>query len=102
MKFFYISDNIDTASGLRLAGIDGVVAHTAEEVNDALDSAFADESVAIVLITEKATELAREKVYYEKMNAIRPLVTEIPDRHGTLRVTDTIKKYVSEAIGVSL
>lgn len=102
MRFYCISDNIDTAAGMRLAGIDGVVAHTAEEVNAALDSAVADEETAIVLITQKAAELAREKVYLNKMNAIRPLVTEIPDRHATLRVTDTIKKYVSEAIGVSL
>ncbi|GHU45852.1 V-type ATP synthase subunit F [Clostridia bacterium] len=102
MRLFYISDNIDTAAGLRLAGIDGVVAHTSEEVNTALDYAVADEEIAIVLVTEKVTELAREKVYKSKMNAMRPLVTEIPDRHGTLRITDTIKKYVSEAVGVSL
>ena len=27
MKFFLISDNIDTQMGMRLAGIDGVVVH---------------------------------------------------------------------------
>lgn len=32
MKMYLISDNVDTATGLRLAGIDGVVAHTEDEV----------------------------------------------------------------------
>ncbi len=28
MKFYLISDNIDTQMGMRLAGIDGVVVHS--------------------------------------------------------------------------
>ena len=36
MRFFLISDNTDTQTGMRLAGIEGVVAHTAEEVTKLL------------------------------------------------------------------
>ena len=32
MKFYLISDNIDTQMGMRLAGIDGVVVHEPDEV----------------------------------------------------------------------
>ena len=32
MKFYLLSDNIDTKMGMRLAGIEGVVIHEAEEV----------------------------------------------------------------------
>ena len=82
MKFYLISDNIDTQMGMRLAGIEGVVAHTAEEVSSALDIAFADEDTAVVLMTEKLVELCRERVYHLKLNCRRPLIVEIPDRHG--------------------
>jgi len=102
MKFFLISDNIDTIEGLRLTGIDGVIAHTKEELTTALDAAVDDPETAIVLVTEKAVSLDREHVYSIKLNVPRPLIVEIPDRHGTLKITDTIKQYVGEAIGVSL
>lgn len=41
MRFFLISDNTDTQTGMRLAGIEGVVAHTAEEVTNAFELALA-------------------------------------------------------------
>ncbi len=102
MKFYLISDNTDTQMGMRLAGINGVVAHTAEEVNAALDNAFSDEEVAVVLMTEKLVELCHERVYEMKLTCHRPLILEIPDRHGNSRVSDSISRYVSEAIGIQL
>ena len=88
--------------GMRLAGIEGEVAHTAEEVSAAMDRAFADSEVAVVLMTEKLVELCRERVYALKLSCRRPLIIEIPDRHSTSSVTDTISRYVSEAIGIKL
>ena len=41
MKFFLISDNTDTQMGMRIAGVEGVVVHTSDEVNEALDKAAA-------------------------------------------------------------
>ena len=41
MRFYLISDNIDTATGLRLAGIEGTVVHEDWEVERALRSAMA-------------------------------------------------------------
>ncbi len=102
MKFYLISDNIDTQMGMRLAGIKGVVAHTTEEVNSALDRAFSDEDIAVVLMTEKLVELCRERVYDLKLNCRRPLIVEIPDRHGNSGISDAISRYVSEAIGLKL
>ena len=36
MQMFLISDNIDTYTGMRLAGVEGVVVHTHDELKDAL------------------------------------------------------------------
>lgn len=102
MKFYLISDNIDTQMGMRLAGVEGEVAHTAEEVNAALDRAFSDENTAVVLMTEKLVELCRERVYKLKLNCRRPLIVEIPDRHGNSDITEAISRYVSEAVGIKL
>lgn len=35
MRFYVISDNVDTQVGMRLAGIEGVVVHEPDEVNKA-------------------------------------------------------------------
>ena len=48
MKMFLISDNVDTYTGMRLAGVDGVVAHERSELHDALQKVMDDKSIGIV------------------------------------------------------
>ena len=102
MKFFLISDNIDTRAGMRLTGIDGVVVHTKQEVEDALDSATRVKDVGVILITEKLSALAPERISALKLTRELPLVVEIPDRHGTNRQPNSITRYVSESLGIKL
>ena len=56
MRFYLISDNIDTQMGMRLSGIEGVVVHTSEEVSNALDKAMEMKDVGVVLMTELAVK----------------------------------------------
>lgn len=100
MRFQLISDNIDTQVGLRLAGIPGVVVHEKEEVEKALKEAIEDEDVGVILMTEKLVNLCPDLIYDLKLNMKRPLIVEIPDRHGNGRAKDSITKYVRDAIGV--
>ncbi len=102
MRFYLISDNIDTQMGMRLAGIEGTVVHTADEVRAALKSAMGNEAVGVVLITEKLVNLCPDLVYELKLKCKRPLIVEIPDRHGSGRANDSITRYVREAIGVKI
>lgn len=102
MRFFLISDNVDTFTGMRLAGIEGALAHEPDEVNQALKEAIADENVGIVLITERLVTLCPDFIYDIKLNYKRPLIVEIPDRHGSGRAKDSITRYVREAIGVKI
>ena len=53
MKMYLISDNVDTYTGMRLAGVDGVVVHERNELKKALEDVLADKTVGIVLLTEK-------------------------------------------------
>ncbi|WP_040198006.1 V-type ATP synthase subunit F [Candidatus Soleaferrea massiliensis] len=102
MKFFLISDNVDTQVGMRLAGIEGVVVHEEHEVVGALTKACDDEQIGIILMTKKLIDLCPDMIYDMKLNRKSPLIVEIPDRHGEGQVSDSILQYVREAIGVKI
>ena len=102
MKFFLISDNVDTKMGMRFAGIQGVVVHEEEEVRRELMQAMEREDIAVILMTEKLVKLCPDIVYDLKLNRKQPLIVEIPDRHGNGRTKDSSTKYVQDAIGVKL
>lgn len=102
MRMFLISDNVDTYTGMRLAGINGVVIHSKKHLKEQLDKAIADKSIGVLLITEKFSREFPEIIDDVKLNRKLPLIVEIPDRHGTGRKPDFITSYVNEAIGIKL
>lgn len=102
MKMFLISDNIDTLTGMRLAGVDGVVVHERQELRKAMEAAMEDSSIGILLLTEKFGREFPDLVDEMKLGRTMPLLIEIPDRHGTGRKKDFITSYVNEAIGLRL
>ena len=102
MKMYLISDNVDTQTGMRLAGVEGVVVHTREELGEALEKALSDKEVGILLLTEKFGLEFPQMIDDVKLNHKLPLIIEIPDRHGTGRKPDFITSYVNEAIGLKL
>ena len=53
MKMYLISDNVDTLTGMRLAGVEGVVVHEKHELANALDFVIKSKDIGIVLLTEK-------------------------------------------------
>ena len=102
MKMYLISDNVDTYTGMRLAGVEGVVVHERDELREALEKVLADKSVGIVLLTEKFGREFPEILDQFRLERQLPLLVEIPDRHGTGRKKDFITSYVTEAIGLKL
>ena len=80
MRMYLISDNTDTLTGMRLAGVDGVIANEKETLG------------------KKYPELVKTVRTEHK----KPLLIEIPDRHGTGRRPDFITAYVNDAIGLKL
>ena len=102
MKMFLISDNIDTLTGMRLAGVDGVVVHERQELRKEMEAAMNDKTIGILLLTEKFGREFPDLVNEMKLGRTMPLLIEIPDRHGTGRKKDFITSYVNEAIGLRL
>ncbi|MGN1182216.1 MAG: V-type ATP synthase subunit F [Faecalibacillus sp.] len=102
MKFYLLSDNVDTLLGLRLVGIEGEVVHKRRDFLELLETKLKVQSIGVILITTKLIELAPDVISEIKLKQRKPLLVEIPDRHGDSKIGETIDKYVSEAIGVKL
>ena len=99
---FLISDNVDTYTGMRLAGVDGVVVHERKELREQLEKVMQDKSIGIVLLTEKFGREFPDILDEFRLDRKIPLLIEIPDRHGTGRKKDFITSYITEAIGLKL
>ena len=102
MKFYVISDNVDTQMGMRLAGIEGTVVHEAEEVIAAIEAAASDSNTGVVLVTKKLVNVCSKYINDYKLNRRKPLIVEIPDRHGDSDIAGAMEQYISEAIGLKM
>lgn len=102
MKFYLISDNIDTYVGMRMTGVEGVVLHERDEVEEALTRACADPQIGVVLMTAKLIDLCRPTVNDLKLRLQHPLIVEVADRHGDGKVSDSLTRYVREAVGINI
>ena len=76
--------------------------HKEDELRAKLKELLQEEDIAVILITSTLLNLIRETVYDLKLNLKKPLIIEIPDRHGNGRTKDSITKYVKDAIGVDM
>lgn len=102
MKMFVISDNRDTLTGLRMAGVEGVIAKTEEEVKAQLDAVLKRDDVGILLINGTLAKLAGPVIDGIKTSRSTPLLVEIPDRHGNGRDKDAIAEYIRSAVGIKI
>ena len=102
MKMYLISDNVDTYTGMRLAGVEGVVVHERSELKESLEYAVSDKEIGIILLTEKFGREFPEIIDEVRLHHKTPLIIKIPDRHGPGRKPDFITSYVNEAIGLKL
>lgn len=102
MKMYVISDNSDTCIGLRMAGADGTVVHTEDEVLKELDRVLSRDDIGILLINGSLAELCRDRINDIKTNRTRPLLVEIPDRHGKGRDENAIAEYIKAAVGIKI
>ena len=77
MKMYCISDNIDTAVGLKLTGIEAVVVQEDHEVNNEIEKVLQDKEVGILIITDKIYEMSKEKFDNIKEKLKMPLLVKI-------------------------
>ena len=102
MRFFCISDNADTLTGLRLAGIEGKRVSEAPDARAAVAAAAARPEIGVLLITEKLAAMCPELINDLKLRSTAKLVVEIPDSFGAGRPPDSITRYIRDSIGVKV
>lgn len=102
MKFFLISDNLDTCTGFRLAGIEGIVVKTKKELMENIDKCLKNPDLGIILITEKLVKLEHKKIYDLKLKYSKPLIVEVPSPGEPFELANSITKYIRDAIGVKI
>lgn len=77
MKMYCISDNIDTAIGLKLTGIEAVVVQEKEEIENEIENVLKNETIGILIITEKIYEIAKNQFDEIKEKLKMPLLVKI-------------------------
>ena len=101
MRFYLISDNSDAMNGLRLAGIEGTVARSEDDVRAALKSISQQKDIGIILVTEKISEAYPEALAPVLGSAGGPLLVTVPSTGGSAG-KDRITRYIREAIGIKV
>ena len=88
--------------GFSLVGVHGKTATSAEEANQALDSALASPDVGIILVTDDVARLIGLRMAQLKLRSEVPLVVEIPGPEGTPSEQQTLSELVQQVIGIKL
>jgi len=102
MRFYLLSDNHDTVTGMRLCGVEGTVLHDAESLRAKLPELLSDEGIGIILITEKLAAIDPDFISEVRLSVQKPLIVEIPDRHGGSGAGAVLSKYLSDAVGIKI
>ncbi|MBR2742572.1 MAG: V-type ATP synthase subunit F [Clostridia bacterium] len=102
MRYYLLSDNIDTLTGMRLVGIEGEIINDAATLSKRLDALTRDPDIAVILLTDTVNNMCKEKLINIKLNYKQPLIVVIPDRHGHGSLSDSITSYVKDAVGLKI
>ena len=92
---YLISDNVDTLTGMRLAGVDGVVVHEKEELRSAIETAMEDPDV-LAAAKQVEEELGTDGRILLRQSGTEPLVRVMVEAE-----TDALcAKYVKQVADV--
>ena len=101
MKMFLICDNPDTATGLRLAGIEGIIVKDEQSASDALNTVLKDENVSVILMNQTLCSGCESTIRAFRRAHQTPVITEIPDRNAK-KSGSTLAEYIRETTGVGI
>lgn len=77
MKILGISNNRDTAIGLKLGGIDTIIIKQSQEVKEKIEQITANENIGILVITNEIYEMASKEIDNIIYNRKLPLIVKI-------------------------
>ncbi len=103
MRVAAIADS-DTIIGLRLAGVKlSFPVETPEQAQEALSKVLQDQSVGLIILTEKIADKMRDAVTDVMSQRTVPIIVEIPDKHGAQPGRrDPLMDMIRRAVGIEL
>jgi len=101
MKYFIIGDE-DAVLGFGMVGVRGKIVRSGEEARRAFEQALDDNTIGIIIITERIADSIRHIVDKYIFSERFPLLVEIPDREGPKEGRPGIRDMVNAAIGIKL
>ncbi|MCQ2485572.1 MAG: V-type ATP synthase subunit F [Clostridia bacterium] len=101
MRLFLICDNEDTATGMRLAGIESIITNDKSAVVSKLNEISDDSRTGIILINQTLSRLCSDEISEFRKNHSVPLIVEIPDRNSD-GSENSIAEYVRNSIGIQV
>ena len=101
MKLYLLSDNRDTLTGLRLAGIEGKYLSSAEEIKEETERIISDDEIGILLITPGINKICPD-LFLELKKRKQPLIIEIPDSDPNAPSSDSVTEYIRNAVGIKI
>ena len=72
-----ISDNTETAVGLRLSGINSIVTENRNKALEILNKKIEDESIEIIIVTENIYKMIKQEIDEILDNYSRPLIVRL-------------------------
>ena len=102
MDIVVIGDE-DTRTGFKLSGVTRT--YPGEEIKTQLTEMLQDDSIGIIMITERYAEENKEVLSRAKKDKKRltPVIVEIPDGTGPItRETDPLQELIRRALGAQI
>lgn len=101
MKMFLFSSDEDTLTGLRLAGVEGCLIRSADDLQQRLQIVRTRQDIAVLLVTRTLSLRYPQEILQMKKDPSL-LITEIPDMDHPAVSGDGITRYVRDAIGINV
>lgn len=101
MKSFVLCEKKETLLSMRLAGIEGKMVSSKEEMESSLEELMQDPDIGLVFISENILNLSKDFAMERKLSQIKTLIVQIPEPEG-LQDKEYIMKYIKNSIGIKL
>ena len=62
MKIYCISDSLETAIGMKLAGVESVVLNSKDEIDKKIDEVSNNQDIGILVISKEIYQMSKEKL----------------------------------------
>ena len=62
MKIYCISDSLETAIGMKLAGVESVVLNSKDEIEKKIDEVSNNQDIGILVISKEIYQMSKEKL----------------------------------------